>query len=92
MEGNIRMTAFAGAARLIKKNGWTRGENRGPKGEYCLLSAIEHSIDKNESFHDYVEIITNKLKYKPSDWNDMPRRTKQEVVDLLYSIHQESVV
>lgn len=77
------MDGFRKAHNLIKKKGWVKGSNRGPKGEYCLLSAIEDSLDPGELFYDYVDVLMARLKIRPDSWQDRPGRTKSDVLRLL---------
>jgi len=81
------MLAFQKAAKLIKKQGWIQNQNRGPKGERCILTAIEDSLEKEESLHDYIDVLGHELGFRPHHWNDAPTRTKEEVVALLYQMH-----
>jgi hypothetical protein len=74
------------AYRTIKRKGWVQRSNRGPKGEYCLLQAIEDNCHVKGEFMDFYDFLLGKLGLRPDLWNDKKGRTKEEVLALLRSI------
>lgn len=70
------MSVFPDAANLIKRKGLAHRTNRGPKGEVCVLQAIDDSLPKGRNgqsigFYDAYERLREALNGEdPQQWND----------------------
>lgn len=72
-----------GAADLIERDGWVQGVNHLPTGEHCMNDAIEKVAGKALYWpaKRYVEAVVGFSA--TAAWNDVPGRTKAEVVSAL---------
>lgn len=71
------------AAAVIQKRGWVQGRLSDDKGRVCTVGAfclLRNYIEGYVRFSDYISV-----RYMKSiaNWNDVPGRTKEEVVEAL---------
>jgi hypothetical protein len=84
------------AADAIERNGWTQGETISSTGGVCALGAIGLAAaelpDRDARCWAIVvtakRILRNALHGPIAEWNDAPRRTKDEVVAKLREVAQ----
>ena len=74
------------AAEIIEERGWWQGINGiGPKGQVCVLRAINVSAgDRPKTFvKSIIRLETWLNRLGIAKWNDHPDRTKDEVLKAL---------
>lgn len=88
---------FLRAAEIIRQDGWTQGHYECADGSVCLIGALrlafgyepewgppgeDDAPDHSPYYTAYSQIHTETV-CGPEAWNDMPVRTKDEVLTLL---------
>lgn len=75
-------------ANRINLEGWIQGDYGDGKRGYCLLGAFgetvsEHGDDKEEAVRAYDQLVLL-TGGDIASYNDYPRRSKEQVLDLLH--------
>ncbi len=87
---NPVVTVLRDAANLLRERGWAQGTYyRG--GGYCLLGAIRMArfggliISDHDDllYRSVMDAVGSRIHRDIPDWNDVPGRTKEEVILLL---------
>lgn len=73
-------------ATLLEEKGWIQGNFRSDEG-YCLMGGLSEIYYQNK-FNGLVydgayDVLRTKTDMRPTGWNDVPNRTKGEVLTLL---------
>ena len=84
------------AADIIEEKGWYQGNMIGPKGELCMLGALNVASDYSLEYfnvrtvvRDHLHISVKDKSFSLSNWNDAPERTKEEVIAALRGAAEE---
>lgn len=77
-------------ANLINTEGWVQGEYGDHKSGYCLLGALGATVtasgdDSSESAAQAYSMLMKLTGGDIAGYNDYPRRTKQQVLDLVHT-------
>jgi hypothetical protein len=69
----------------IIEKGWCQGRFRNQKNEYCLYGAIGASVQSSvfgyeRTYWECIERLREVIGCSLVDWNDDPRRTKEDVL------------
>lgn len=76
-------------SEVIKKYGWIQGAMGNRDIGYCLMGAMYAAAKRNsDEFYRIFKKLNRKVAKAPLDWNDNPKRTKEEVINMLESIGQ----
>ncbi len=90
------MSIYTDAIRIIEKNGWRQGfgnlENF--KDEpVCLMDSLwvaDEKFMKTSGLHDTINsYLSTHYGMLGVEWNDVPDRTKEEVIALLKELEHE---
>ena len=74
------------AASLIEERGWCQGEYS-RNGRLCMLGAIRVAEGSDDDASGAVARLRASMNVKfPHEWNDDPKRTKEEVVAKLRAV------
>jgi len=81
------------AASLLRTEGWCQGAMATVSGEHCLVGAVDAaSIGHPGVRNKVIDLLKKKLKVETiwgvTFWNDEPRRTKKQVLNLLAKVHK----
>lgn len=75
------------AATLIEDRGHCKGTRKDQRGAYCVMGAISVAKD-GDPFSVFTDdppgkLLASYVHMQPVHWNNMPERTKDEVVTAL---------
>ena len=74
---------LAEAARLVER-GWCQGTYRDTDGRVCLVGALNEASGRPCTYLDEAwNAVCLEIPQGPSDWNDTPGRTAEEVATAL---------
>lgn len=90
-----------GAANYIEEHGWQQGHAGVPGGPRCLAGAIHSAIGVEPVHHGLVDLLPKEFRSalnavgkqtqtSPVLWNDLPGRTKEQVIDALRAAAKEA--
>lgn len=76
------------AAEYIREHGWCQGKWGDAWGRVCIMGALHKVLPEGEQFREYYNPAVNHLTQMllgtcPVAFNDVPWRTKEEVIALL---------
>lgn len=74
------------AADYINQYGWCQGTFKNEQGQVCIVGALGAVTQQYKSIHIYSQMrlkITKLIGCGATIWNDVPGRTKDEVVAML---------
>jgi hypothetical protein len=83
---------FVDARNIILTSGWHQGSYSGPAGQKCLLGALSDVTEKSDfipihhfknNWDSIIDVFNILGLDAPSDWNDTPGRTEEEVLEML---------
>lgn len=82
---NKTAQALNRAIMLIEQHGWFQGAHKGPDGSLCMGQAVVTATDEMKivGLFDHVIIKLHKQIGPVALWNDVPGRTKEEVINML---------
>lgn len=73
---------FRDAAKLLRKEGWCKGDFHDLKGRRCALGALNDIFESRaEDIYQACKFFRKALRITRIDkWNDAPERTKAQVL------------
>lgn len=74
------------AANYIDEHGLCQGSFDNARGEVCILGALNIVRAEPNAYQDAIDRFCEFTGEGPVHWNDMPGRTKEEVVNTLREI------
>jgi hypothetical protein len=74
----------------IEKHGWCQRHFVNGAGQVCILGALR-SVDLKSGESHVVQNILNKKIGSIPDWNDLPERTEEQVLNLLEELAAEQM-
>jgi hypothetical protein len=81
------------AIHLLNTRGWIQGAYGNPNEGYCLIGALSESIGYASSYHEPAFVVAKAVRDEIKEraghrnvelFNDAPRRTKEEILDVLH--------
>ena len=80
------------ASEILKERGWCQGEYENDKGNVCLARSISLGYNSPIGWLEVTGRLLRKIRIQRfsglCEWNDVPGRTVEEVIELLESVGQ----
>lgn len=83
------MSLIARTRDVIEKYGFCQGTFGSEYSGYCILGAMRRVVYDYREINLAMNVLTRKLGGSVVVWNDMPGRTKTDVLELLGSCSDE---